>query len=86
MRELTSREIAEWIAYSELEPFGSRHRDEHFGIATSVLANIHRKDGTKPLKPKDFRIKTRLDEEPKKQANDQAAINILLGLKGKKDG
>lgn len=74
-------EIAEWMAYAELEPFGSRHRDEHFGIATSVLANINRKRDSKPFQPKDFRIKTKLDEEPKKKADNNAVIELFRGLK-----
>jgi hypothetical protein len=52
----SSREIAEWMAFASLEPFGEERADLRAGIIASVLANIHRdrKRRPEPFSPTDF--------------------------------
>lgn len=51
---VSSRELTEWMIFYGYEPFG--YETELYGsaIVASVLANIHRKKGSKEIKPDDF--------------------------------
>lgn len=63
-----------WVAYSRLSPFGSDRDNMHAGIVASTIANVHRKRGSKSLKPTDFMI---IDSETAKQQKQQEFINFL---------
>jgi len=52
--QISSREFAEWIAYSTIEPFGEERADLRAGIIASVIANVNRGKGHAPYKPRDF--------------------------------
>ncbi|MBT8199580.1 MAG: DUF4035 domain-containing protein [Acidimicrobiia bacterium] len=52
--EITSREFAEWIAYDRLEPIGDDRSDHMIAQLTAILANIHRRPGTKAYTVTDF--------------------------------
>ena len=56
LKVLTSRQLSEWMAFAELEPFGERNRDLSIGLLTSLLANIHRDSDKKsdPFLPDDY--------------------------------
>jgi hypothetical protein len=54
LAELTSPQIAEWMAYFQLEPFGERRADLRAGIIASTVANAHRAKDSRPYKPQDF--------------------------------
>lgn len=58
MRELlarvTSADIVEQKAYEQLEPYGTVHEEFEFGQVCALLANIHRKPGSKTLAGYDF--------------------------------
>ena len=45
--------MLEWIAYSNLEPFGEYRADLRTGIVSAVLAQIHGKRGRR-YKPEEF--------------------------------
>lgn len=45
LRTISSEEIAEWAAYSQIDPFGSLRGDMQAGIVASTMANIHAKKG-----------------------------------------
>lgn len=51
-----SRELAEWMAYAQLEPFGEEREDLRAGIVASTIANANRdpKKRKKPFAPEDF--------------------------------
>jgi len=51
---MDSRELAEWMAYYRIEPFGENRADYRAGVISSVLANINKKKGSKAFKPEDF--------------------------------
>ena len=82
LSEITSRQFAEWLAYSRLEPWGEDRDDLRTGIVASVIANSNRGKGKKPYKPQDFMP----DFEPEDEA---AAIerireNLRKSLGGKR--
>jgi hypothetical protein len=58
VKELLSRtsshELAEWMAYYQLEPFGEERGDLRSGIISSVIANVNRGKGTAAYTPRDF--------------------------------
>lgn len=53
---LSSRELSEWMAYYELEPWGEDRGDLRAGIVASVIANVNRdpKQRRAPFEPQDF--------------------------------
>lgn len=76
LQQLTSKQVAEWQAYSWLEPFGSRHRDWHFGKLASMMVAMF---GSKQeFEPADFVKPNRLDYERrlKKEASKQSGGSI----------
>lgn len=62
---MSSRELAEWQAYWQIEPWGESRADLRSGIVASVMANVHRDAKTRrqPYTPRDFM--PRLDEAPR---------------------
>ena len=62
LARLTSKQVAEWQAYAELEPFGDRHRDWHFGKLAAMMVNMFGKQA-KEYAPADFVKPNRLDYE-----------------------
>lgn len=53
---MSGRELAEWMAFYQVEPFGDVRGDLQAGIVASTLANIHRdqKKRPKPYGPEEF--------------------------------
>lgn len=73
---LTSKQVAEWEAYSQLEPFGERHRDWHFGKLVSMMVNMFGGKQAKEYAPSDFVKPNRIDYErqlSKRQAKQSGA-------------
>ena len=54
LSRISSRELAEWLAYSGLAPFGDERADLRAGIIAATTANAFRKSDTPPYKPQDF--------------------------------
>jgi hypothetical protein len=76
--QLSSAQIAEWMAYYRLEPFGEGVRWLRAGTIASVIANVFRGKGSRVLKPSDF-----MPEEPKPPTPPQTTDeqkNALSGL------
>lgn len=42
LSRMSSAEFAEWMAFANIEPFGSHVEDRRAGAAVSMLANVHR--------------------------------------------
>lgn len=51
---LNSRDVADWIAYSNIEPFGASHDELLHGMRCALYANSHIRDGEPPPTPSDF--------------------------------
>ncbi len=54
LSEISSRDFAEWMAYSRLEPWGEERDDLRMGIIASTIANANRGKGQKPFTPQQF--------------------------------
>jgi hypothetical protein len=56
LSRISSRELAEWQAFSLLEPFGERRADLRAAIIASTIANANRDKDKKPepFTPHDF--------------------------------
>ena len=54
LQDLTSKQVSEWMAYYNIEPWGEGQGFYQAGIIASLIANVNRKKGAKPFKPKDF--------------------------------
>lgn len=51
---MSSRQLSEWVAYNQLEPFGEERDDLRAAIIASVIANALGGRKGKKFKPKDF--------------------------------
>lgn len=52
----------EWMAYSQLEPFGERRADNRAAMIASTIANVHRGKHQRAFSAKDFMLKYDDDE------------------------
>lgn len=53
-RVLNSQQIAEWEAYSEIEPFGTLHGEFLVGLLASTVANFSPASKRRNFTPQDF--------------------------------
>ena len=53
VREMSSAELTEWIAFSRIEPFGGAIEDYRAALYASMKANAAR-DGKPPISPLDL--------------------------------
>ena len=51
---MDSREFAEWIAFTQLDPFTEERADLRAGIVASTFANANLGKNQQPFKPSDF--------------------------------
>lgn len=56
LRRLSVKQLTEWMAFAELEPFGPGREDLRAGVLAAVTANsaFGRGKGAKSYKPSDF--------------------------------
>ena len=54
LERLDARELADWMAYSQIEPFGEERADFRAGIIAAVIANVNRAENAPPAEPEDF--------------------------------
>ena len=47
-REIDSQEFAEWMAYSNWEPFGPEREDQRAGMIAALTANVNRDPAKRP--------------------------------------
>lgn len=60
---MSGRQFAEWMAYAQLEPFGSPAQFWQAGLIASVLANVNRtKKDQKAFTPEDFMPRSMVEE------------------------
>ena len=56
LKRISSRELSEWQAYYQIEPFGEERMDLRFALMTANLISPHLKKGCRP-RVKDFVLK-----------------------------
>ncbi len=56
LNRISSRELTEWMAFYQLEPWGTETEDWRAGLISSTIANANRdqKRRRKPYEPQDF--------------------------------
>jgi len=77
--------MAEWEAYSMIEPFGERHQDLRFGMLQCLIANVNRdsKKHSAPYRPDQFlppNYET-YSAQKEKKASDTKVLNIFRMLR-----
>ncbi len=70
---LGSDEFTEWVAYSQLEPFGELRGDYRSGVVAATLANVHRAKDGRAFTPEDFMP---FMERPESEAAREAQASI----------
>lgn len=90
LTRIDSRELSEWMAYYEVEPWGAEPADYRTGIVASTVANTARdpKQKKDPFLPKDFIPRYGLPPEAEPQTvEEQSKIMRLWApvVGGKKD-
>jgi len=88
---VSSRELAEWMAFFELEPWGTEVEDWRAGLIASTVANANRdqKRRRRPYEPQDFmpRRDIRSKETEEQSVEDQIAIvEMWARLLGNQEG
>lgn len=88
LSRISSRELSEWMAYAQLEPWGEMRADLRAGIVASTMANTARdpKKRKKPFAPEEFM--PQFDKEPQTPEEQKAHMETLaaLGLAKQKEG
>ena len=78
---VSSRELTEWMAFSQLEPFGSETDFVGHAITASTMANIHRGKGKKAYSISDFLPKPKKEQTIEEML--QIAHMMTIGMGGK---
>lgn len=71
LSRISSRELAEWMAFYQLEPWGAETEDWRTGLVASTIANVNRdqKRRRRPYEPQDFMPRR---DMPVKKAEEQS--------------
>jgi len=86
LARISSRELSEWAAFAQLEPFGEEREDLRAGIVAATVANTARdpKRRRRTFEPKEFM--PRFGEEKEQGWEEQLAIvEVLNAAFGGKD-
>lgn len=80
LERMSSRELTEWMAYAQIEPFGEERGDIRQAITSSLIANANRdpKKQSKAYEPEDFMPFSEKPDPAETQA--QALRDKLMGL------
>jgi hypothetical protein len=70
---ISSKQLAEWMAYYRIEPWGEERGDLRSAMVASIIANVNRKKGAKPFRPIDFMpyFAEERDQMDRKALNDE---------------
>lgn len=77
LSKMPHRVWREWHEYHNLEPFGSQHEDNRFGVAFAGLANTRRGKKQRKYKPKQFIVQYK---QPMKQRSPDAMLSKMMAL------
>ena len=77
LARIDSRELSEWMAYYEVNPFGSVRDDLQAGIVASTIANVNRGKNDKSFTPSDFM--PYMDKPQQSEGDMQAVMDVLAG-------
>ena len=95
LASISSRELTEWQAFYQLEPFGEERDDLRAGIVASTVANTARdpKQHREPFLPRDFMPRFGDEVEEEEEVDQEALwakVNAVMfaigGSVGRTDG
>jgi hypothetical protein len=77
---ISSRELSEWMAYAQMEPFGEERADLRAGIIAATIANMNRdpKKRAKPFGPEEFMPKFDIREARPENSKSPEEIYALM--------
>lgn len=76
LAEITSEQLAEWMAFFRLEPWGAHEDDRRMATVAATVANtIPRKKGSKPYKAEQFMPHR---EKPRQNWKQQKQMFMML--------
>lgn len=78
LKELTSAQVAEWIAYYNVEPWGYDNDWLQTGVVTSMIANVNRKKGAKAIMPEDVIPSKRKVKKHQNIAEQRGALEHIM--------
>ena len=67
LQTVDAKELAEWRAFYNIEPFGEEREDLRAAMVCTVLANINRGKGRPPYRLDDFMLKFDKPEQTTEQ-------------------
>lgn len=82
LNRISSREITEWMAFEQLEPFGAEAGYIGHAITASTVANVHRGSKQKVYEVSDFMPKRKKKEPQSVEAMIQFAEMYTAALGG----
>lgn len=78
LAEISPRELAEWRAFAELEPFGESRADLRAAQVSGTLANIFRKQGSDVMPMQDFIMRVGVtDEDRAVEAHQKQRLQVI---------
>jgi len=54
LREMTEAQFAEWVAYYQIEPWGTLVTDQQMAVWKAMYSNAHRPKGKRARKPEEY--------------------------------
>jgi hypothetical protein len=81
---MSSRELAEWMAYERIEPSGQERIELMIAQLTALFFNVHRAEGASAKSAEDFLL--RQHEEPEPQGMDDQIVRaqMMAAMLGKR--
>lgn len=79
LARISSEELTEWMAFSDLEPFGDERADVRSGIVAATIANANRdpKRKREPFTPRDFMPRFGKGQSPKTEQRWQDQLKVV---------
>ena len=83
LKRISSRELSEWMAFGQLEPFGAEAGYIGHAITSKTIADVNRPKGAQAYKISDFipRLEKKKEQTPDEMI--QIAHMITIGMGGK---
>ena len=83
LRRISSRELTEWMAFGQLEPFGAEANFLGHAITSKTIADVNRGKGQKPFEVSDFMPRMEGKKAQTVEEQIQIAHMITIGMGGK---
>jgi len=80
LEKLTAAELAEWMAYYEIEPWGEERADIRQAITSALIANQYRGKNQRPYKVQDFLAVPQPDRQSKLPAKEMSVAEMKRKL------